>query len=264
MTAPEPNIQREPPRLLLPMPRRRAAGLWVSVAVHAAILAVLWLKRDALIATPVAGDPRFGSASGGGGGGGGGQVTTYIIALPPVPPPDAVPTTVPPVITPPKVDVVPVQPAPVPPPVAVADTHAVATAANPAAGGVSPGAGTGAGSAGGSGGGEGGGTGTGNGTGSGPGSGGQGGGIRPPTLRGLIPPLGDRPPKELRGKTVKVLFSIAADGHVIRFETDPGISDAKYAKGFSEKMMGFRFTPARTMSGEAVASVMSIEFTLSN
>lgn len=263
MIAPEPNIRREPPRLLLPMPRRRAAGFWVSVAVHAAIVAVLWLKRDALIATPVAGDPEFGRESGGGGGGGGGgQVTTYIIALPPVSPPAAVPTTVPPVITPPKVDVVPVQPAPVPPPVAVADTHALATAANPDGAGASAGAGTGAGS--GSGGGEGGGIGTGTGAGSGGGSGGQGGGIRPPTLRGLIPPLGDRPPKELRGKTVKVLFSIAADGHVIRFETDPEISDAKYAKGFSEKMMGFRFTPARTMSGEAVASVMSIEFTLSN
>jgi hypothetical protein len=265
MTSAEPTTPREPPRLLLPEPRRRPAGFWISLALHVAIVALLWLRRDALVATPLPGDPRFGAAGGGGGGGGGGgaRVTTYIIALPPVSPPPAVPTTVPPVVIPPKQDVPVARPTPVPTPVA-ADTHVVAITSSDTGAGANAGAGTGAGSGGGTGGGQGGGNGTGTGVGSGAGSGGEGGTIRPAELRGLIPPLGFRPPKELRGQSIKVLFSVAADGHVVRFDTEPPITDQDYYKKFSETMLGFRFRPARTMTGEAVASVSSIEFTLPN
>ncbi len=251
----------EPPRLLLPRAQRRVAGFWVSLGLHALLLALLWTRRDLLLATPEPGDPRFGSAGGGGGGGGGGgNRTTYIIALPPSPPPPAIPALpVPPVTIPPSVQKPAVTTASTP---AVTDsTPAVpAVSATPGAG-TSPGQGEGAGANGGSGGGTGGGAGSGSGVGSGPGSGGQGGSIRPPELRGLSIPF-STPPRELRGRTVKVMFAIAADGKVERFDTDPVITDRGYYKKFSDVVMGFRFKPARGPDGQPVPVVFPMEFTL--
>ena len=250
------------PHLLLPHHRARSTGFWVSLAVHAALLALVWTRHDLLIPTPRPGDPRFGNlGGGGGGGGGGGQEATYIIALPPVPPPTPAATTpVPlPVVTPPKAET-PV-PQPVLPPVAQ-DTVPAAQIASATPGAGAGGAkGTGPGTGGGSGGGSGGGQGGGVGPGAGPGTGGEGGNIRPPELRGLAIPF-STPPRELRGKTVKVTFAITTDGRVERFETDPVITDRGYYRKFSEIVLGFRFRPARGPDGQPVAVVFPMEFTL--
>lgn len=251
---------RPGPRLALPLERRRTAGFWASLAFHGVLLALLWTRRDLFVSTPQPGDPRFGSAGGGGGGGGGGQQTTYIIALPPSPPPAAVPTMpAAPVITPPMVQTPVAVPAATP---VVTDTIPATRTASVAPGaGANPGQGAGAGANGGTGGGQGGGVGPGSGIGNGAGSGGEGGSVRPPEVRGMIPPIG-RAPKELRGKTVKVIFFITADGRVERIETQPVIADRDFYKKFSEIMLQFRFKPARAPNGDPVAAVYPIEFML--
>ena len=247
------------PHLSLPRHRARSTGFWVSLAVHAALLALVWTRRDLLIPTPRPGDPRFGPLGGGGGGGGGGDEATYIIALPPVSPPTPAVTTPvpPPVVTPPKAET----PVPQPVPAAVVKDTVPTTqtaSATPGAGaGGDKGAGPGTG--GGSGGGQGGGVGPG--VGPGTGSGGEGGSIRPPELRGLAIPF-STPPRELRGKTVKVTFAITTDGRVERFETDPVITDRGYYQKFAEIVLGFRFRPARGPDGQPVAVVFPMEFTL--
>ena len=260
MTSAEAATTRpELPHLSMPRQRTRSTGFWVSLAVHAALIALLWSRRDLLMPTPRAGDPQFGALGGGGGGGGGGQRVTYIIALPPASPPAAaVPVPVPPVVTPPKADV----PAPSPLPVAAAADTVARAPAGDTAGQGTPGAGSTPGSGGGAGGGTGGGQGSGNGTGIGPGTGGgEGGGIRPPELRGLALPFGT-PPKELRGKELKVTFAVTADGRVERFETDPVITDRGYYQKFSEAALGYRFRPARRPDGQLVAAVLVMYFTL--
>jgi len=247
------------PHLSLPRQRTRSTGFWVSLGVHVAILALLWSRRDLLLPTLRPGDPRFGNLGGGGGGGGGGEGATYIIALPPEPPPAAeAPTVVPPVVAPPKVET----PVPKPAPVTVApDTTAPKAASTTPGEGNSPGKGSDAGAGGGTGGGQGPGTGAGKGPGSGSGAGGEGGTIRPPELRGLAIPF-STPPKELRGKEVKVTFAVTADGRVERFETDPVISNRGYYAKFAEAAMGYRFRPARGPDGQSVAAVLVMYFTL--
>ena len=84
--------------------------------------------------------------------------------------------------------------------------------------------------------------------------------IRPPELRGLALPFG-KPPKELRGKTITVLFSITTDGRVDHFETQPEITDRGFYKKFSEVVMGYRFKPARGPDGQPVAVVFPISST---
>lgn len=247
------------PHLSLPRPRTRSTGFWVSLAVHAALLALVWTRRDLLIPTPRPGDPRFGPLGGGGGGGGGGQEATYIIALPPVSPPTpAVKTPVPPpVVTPPKTETPVAQP--VPPAVARDTVPAARTASAAPGAGAGGDKGAGPGTGGGSGGGQGGGVGPG--AGPGTGSGGEGGSVRPPELRGLAIPF-STPPRELRGKTVKVTFAITTDGRVERFDTDPVITDRGYYKKFADIVLGFRFRPARGPDGQPVAVVFPMEFTL--
>ena len=249
------------PHLSLPRRRARSTGFWVSLAVHAALLALVWTRHDLLIPTARPGDPRFGDlGDGGGGGGGGGPEATYIIALPPVPPPTPAATTPvpPPVVTPPRTET-PV-PQPVPPAVVAQDTVPAAQTASATPGAGAGGAkGIGPGSGGGSGGGQGGGVGPG--AGPGTGSGGEGGSIRPPELRGLAIPF-STPPRELRGKTVKVTFAITTDGRVERFETDPVITNRGYYRKFAEIVLGFRFRPARGPDGQPVAVVFPMEFTL--
>ncbi len=248
----------ELPRLSLPRQRSRTAGFWISLAVHAAIVALLWSRRDLLIATPRAGDPRFGNL-GGGGGGGGGERATYIIALPPPPPQAAAPVVVPPVVTPPR-EATPVA-QPVVTPLAPPDTVPTQVAAATPGQGTAPGTAGDSGSGGGTGGGRGPGTGTGVGPGSGGGAGGEGGSVRPPELKGLVLPFGT-PPRDLRGKVIKVTFAITADGRVDRFDTDPVIEDRGYYRKFSEVVLAFRFRPARGPDGQPVAVVFPMEFTL--
>lgn len=123
--------------------------------------------------------------------------------------------------------------------------------------------GVGPGSGGGSGGGAGGGVGPGVGAGSGPGSGGGGAGG---TGRAPVWTYGtfffEKPPKALRGVTLRVTFHVRADGRVDRVETDPEIRDGDFAKKFVERAETYRFRPARDAAGLAVPGVYTINFTL--
>ena len=75
-------------------------------------------------------------------------------------------------------------------------------------------------------------------------------------------PAASTPPRELRGKTIKVTFAITTDGRVERFDTDPVITNRGYYQKFSEVVLGFRFRPARGPDGQPVAVVFPMEFTL--
>lgn len=168
-----------------------------------------------------------------------------------VPPPDLVPPEI-------------VAPTPVP-----ADTQPTPTVVVPSADSVpesgagSGGPGTGPGSGGGSGGGAGGGVGTGTGAGSGPGSGGGGGGgsgREPQWTYGTF--FFEKPPKDLRGQTLRVTFHVRADGRVARVETEPKIEDGDFARKFAERAETYRFKPARNAEGAAVPGVVTMTFTL--
>ena len=260
---PHAATSRPMPALTLPEPRRSVWGLVASLAVHAALILLF-------VGGVIGGAERLRVAGGsgpgavGGGGGGGGRVS--YIELPPVgaSAPAAAPVAeTPPVVTP------PVEEAPVATPAVTAPAPAeVAAAAAPradsaAASGTGYGRGTGAdsGTGGGSGGGVGGGTGPGEGLGAGPGTGGDSTDIAPPQLRNWVPPM-ERPPKELRGRTIRVTFWVSADGRVDKFETDPEIEDRDYLEKFSEIVMKTRFRPARTRTGVPVAVVFPMDFIL--
>jgi hypothetical protein len=256
---------RAPPALWMPHPRRDPVGLVASIVVHLAIIALI-------VGGVVGGSVRLRGAgdgygpAGGGGGGGGGRRVSYI-ELPAVgaaaPAAVAVSEPVPPVVNPP-VEETPVTP--VPPPSESADAATPAPAEARADTGSGTGAGTGAGvgpgAAGGSGGGTGGGVGTGTGLAVGPGTGGDSTDVVPPQLRNLIPPLAERPPRELRGQRINVTFWVSAEGLVDRFAIDPEIGDRGYREKFSEIMMKTRFRPARTRTGIPVPSVYEISYTL--
>lgn len=198
---------------------------------------------------------------GGGGGGGGGRGSRYI-SLPPLPPSRATDVARQSAVPPPEV-VQPI-PQPVPPeptPVVVAapkDTQPVASAAQP---GNAPGVGPGSG--GGTGGGSGGGVGPGTGPGTGPGSGGGGAGgtgREPAWSYGTF--FLEKPPKELRGQTLRATFHVLADGRVASVETEPDIKDGAFAKQFQERALAFRFRPALNAEGVAVPSVATMNITL--
>jgi protein TonB len=205
-------------------------------------------------------------AAGGGGGGGGGRRVSYI-ELPSVGAPaaaeTAAPEPAPPVETPPVEDA-PVVPVPPPSETAVASAAAPAEArADTGSGtGAGTGAGVGPGSGGGSGGGTGGGEGPGTGLGVGPGTGGDSTDIIPAQLRNLVPPIAERPPRELRGQRINVTFWVSADGLVDRFTLDPEIADRDFREKFSEIVMKTRFRPARTRAGIAVPSIYEMAITL--
>ena len=250
-----------PPNLLLPGPRRRFAGLAVSLLLHAVGLGLILTQGDRLWrSTPAPGAPSLFSF--GGGGGGGGNRVAYI-TLPPAPEraprmPEAVPPPVPPrpveAAAPEPVAVRAASPEPV-------DSLPVAKSSAPTGGlpGTGPGAGGGAG--GGEGGGVGPGTGAGVGEGSGGGAGGEGGTVRPPELRDLAFPF-DNPPKELRGASLSVTFWVRVDGRVERYQVDPAIADRDYARKFDEVIRAFRFSPARMPDGTRVAGTTMVTFTL--
>jgi TonB family protein len=169
-----------------------------------------------------------------------------------VPPPAVVPTIPQPV-------------APEPTPVVVAapkDSQPVATSATEPTG-TAPG--TGPGSGGGSGGGVGGGVGPGVGPGSGPGNagGGAGGvGRDPQWSYGTLST--EKPPKELKGRTIRVTFYVLADGRVSRVEVEPAIQDKDYARNIRERFESFRFKPARNAEGLPVPGVTTMTITLSS
>jgi outer membrane biosynthesis protein TonB len=255
------------PHLSLPSTRRGYFGLGLSVAFHAALLALIVLQGDRLwkrSLTP--GAPALFLFQGGGGGGGDNRGAYITVPSPPereprlpaprpAPPAPVLPTAkIPPPVE--EVEVVPPTPAPVDstPAIATADSGVPSLSA-----GAGPGDGTGIG--GGSGGGDGPGTGPGSGEGSGPGIGGGGGVVRPPELRDLAFPF-ETPPKELRGASLDVTFWVRVDGRVERYEVRPAINDRDYARKFDEVIRAFRFTPARAPDGTKVAGTTRVTFTL--
>jgi len=234
-----------------------------SILLHILIGTVLFIRiREDFARVLDAG--RRGPGLLGGGGGGAGRVA-YITLPAPAP---AAPTAVAveaPKETPPPVPVTPTPtplpqvPPPIPaePPVAVAANSAPSTGDSVA--GVGPGQGGGAG------GGVGGGSGPGTGPGRGPGdgtSGGAGGAGRAPRPRyELIPPTED-PPKELRGKEVRILFAIDAEGKVRRVTFEPEIPRGKYASRLKETMEAYRFHPALGPDGTAVPGTFEYTMTV--
>jgi periplasmic protein TonB len=225
-----------------------------SLILHTLIIAAILWPATHFLTINDPGNPFLPPGGGGGGGGGGGESVAYI-SLPAFtpPPPAAEVVEVPPVETP-EVEVVP-EPMPAQDTVK-ADTQVVAQHT-----GTSPGAGnTGTSGDGGSGGGVGPGNGTGTGPGSGPGSGGGNGFAQPPSPKQmLIPPEGQ--PRELRNQTVRAMFSIDQNGKVERVEFDPEIRNRDYANKLREKLLAFRFTPARAPDGRAVAVQYPIDIT---
>lgn len=121
---------------------------------------------------------------------------------------------------------------------------------------VRPGRGAGSGGGEGAGTGSGGGVGTGRGTGigsgRGPGTGGEGGvGFPPQSRQMLLPPDA---PASIKGHEFRVRFWIDEQGRVTRIEVEPRIEDAGYRKKFRERMLQFRFYPARTGDGTPMAA----------
>lgn len=252
---------RPPPALLLPAPRRDAVGLAASLLLHAALVLVVVLagmvaRRDA---ARIAGAGGAGPVGGGGGGGGNGGRVSYI-ALPPIADDQwATPAPTPQVMEKPEE---PATEHPAEPEPEVARAPAGARSDSTAAGaGPGAGAGTGPGSGGGTGGGAGGGVGPGAGIASGPGTGGDSTDILPPQLRNWVPPT-EKPPKDLRGRTVRVTFWITAEGRVEKFATDPEIRDRDYLEKFTEIVMKTRFRPAHTRAGVPVPIVYPMDFVL--
>ncbi len=233
--------------------RSRPASVLLSILVHVlfGLLLLIPLRHDFARVLP-SGPILPGSAGGGGGGGGrvayitlpapvpSARTTTVVTAPAPTPPVAVTPTPVPPSVIPPPVPAE--QPSSVPAP-AVAPTPDSVAGAGPGAGG-------------GAGGGTGGGVGPGTGPGTGPGSGtgaGEGGAGKPARPRFQVIPPSDAP-KNLRGKDIRIVFSIDAQGRVERVEFDPAITDAGYARRLREAMLENRFYPALGPDGHPIPS----------
>src|SRR2546425_308781 len=244
MTAPvsAPPRRRLPPGACLPLGRGRLrTGTAVSIALHALVLLiVLWQTTDLL------GGGGHGKGPRGGGGGGGRPAVTWFTLPPPSGPTVAVDLPAVPAVAVsdlPLPDPVPLNLQTVPPPPVVSSTTPVGQGPGQS-GGTGNGPGTGGGT----------GTGTGPGTGSdvGPGTGGEGGYIFPADPRATVLP----PPCAHGLFTIR--FWVVADGKVSRVEVDPPPKDAGCRREMLEKMMAYRFRPARTRDGQPVASVFPI------
>jgi len=79
----------------------------------------------------------------------------------------------------------------------------------------------------------------------------------------IMPPLG-QVPGAVTGRTYRVQFWVAADGRVTRVAIDPPIPDAGYRRDLVERMLACQFYPARTRSGTAVASVVTVPLRIGN
>jgi hypothetical protein len=73
----------------------------------------------------------------------------------------------------------------------------------------------------------------------------------------ILPPLA-KVPGSVAGRTYRVRFTVAADGRVTQVDVDPPITDASYRREFLERMLAYRFYPARARDGRAVASVVTV------
>ncbi|HEU4565252.1 MAG TPA: hypothetical protein VFS05_11405 [Gemmatimonadaceae bacterium] len=283
----EPHERGEAPhqRLRPPIgiPMERNARWPAPIAFLLPLLLILLVLAPALLA------PRFipalrtggggpGPAGGGGGGrrgtGGGAIITErlrYLQTAPataqpapakPVvqPKPRETPPPVPPPKPPPKPEV-----KPEPKPEQSAPAPDVATAATVQGNGVSvvPGTGGGtgndgtAGSGPGTGGGVGTGVGTGRGSGNGPGTGGGPGTIYPPTPE--FTPLPPFPyPKELRGQTITLVFTVNEKGETEKLEFPP-TRDKGYNRRLHDAFAEARFRPATRWDGIPIAAVFPIQ-----
>jgi len=118
--------------------------------------------------------------------------------------------------------------------------------------GRAPGSGGDRGAGTGTGGGIGTGEGQGVGSGVGPGTGGEGGdGLAPRSRQMLLPPDA---PSDVKGTEYRVRFWIDERGRVTDIDVDPPIRDPKYRKTFRDRMMQYRFYPARRADGTLVAA----------
>ena len=146
----------------------------------------------------------------------------------------------------------PVQPVNLPPPGAVTLDLPRVEGARDSVGGRGTGAGSGAGA------GEGGDSAAGSGT------GGESDYIFVASPRtAILPPLA-KVPGSVAGRTYRLRFSVAADGRVTLVDVDPPISNETYRRDFLERMMAYRFYPARTRDGRNVASVVTVPLRIGN
>jgi len=222
---------RHAPGARLPVGRGRVrAGTVVSIALHALILfAFLWRTTDI-----------FGGGHGPGprGGGGGGRPAATFFTLPP-------PSGPPQQFEVPAVPVVAVSDIPLPDPVQL-DLPQVTVPREVAPVGQGPGSGPG------TGGGQGTGVGPGTGSDVGPGTGGEGSYIFPADPRSTV-----LPPPCAHGRFT-IRFWVGVDGKVSRVEVDPLPKDAGCRREMLDKMLAYRFRPARTRDNQPVASVFVI------
>jgi hypothetical protein len=217
-----------------------------SVLLHS-LIALLLLRHAIQWAEGGGGasDPR-------GGGGGGTDAVARYVQLPASPAttpaapvtPVAVPATPVPVPEPVQPEVIPPDEPVTPQAAAVAESSS-ASGAGVDGGGVGPGTGGGVGT----------GTGAGVGNDSGPGRGGDGAYITPPSVRTLIIPADCA-----RGRFT-VRFWVQADGRVAQVSVDPPPKRGGCRREMQDKMMDYRFLPARTRDGQAVASIYQVQLT---
>jgi len=244
------------PTFALSRPTRasRPGGALASLLFHILIILLLAYPATQFVKVRDPGDNPY-SGSGGGGGGGGGSDALAYISLPAFRPP---PPLEEPIVTPVETPQVPVVPEPVPAdsvdPSTVSSVDSSAQAGSGVQGVPGPG----------SGGGTGGGTGPGDGPGTGPGSGPGNGGSgteQPPRLRQLVL-APENKPRELRGQTITINFSIRANGRVEQVEFSPEIRNRDYANKFRERLLDYIFTPAKSAAGVPIAAEYTIQITL--
>lgn len=75
----------------------------------------------------------------------------------------------------------------------------------------------------------------------------------------ILPPLDY--PRDLRGQSVAVTFWVSAQGRVERVALEPEIDDRGFAKKFAEVMRNYKFKPARSAEGVAIAGVTTVTIT---
>jgi hypothetical protein len=75
----------------------------------------------------------------------------------------------------------------------------------------------------------------------------------------IVPP--DDPPKELRGQTIRVTFSITAEGRSENVTVDPVIRDKGFERKLRERMLAYLWKPARGPDGLPIPSSYTMSFT---